>query len=291
MKAADHMEFVLSEENMEKLSKIKAQLEEMDRELSEYISGLRTSIVSLWNRLEVESKVQEAFMESCTGPKPEIAEKFQNELDRLEELKKLHMKRFIEATRHELAEVWDMCYFGPQQRQQFAPFFTDVYDENTLGEHESELDRMKGFYRDHIDLLKLITKREDLWKKMLEAEARANDPNRFYQNRGGQLLKEEKMRKKVEKDLPKVSKVCRSCPVCGGSVCVHYTYVCMRTFVLSQGHLFFALLYRWSLICVKCCRNGKRTTTVYLRSTMLATLIPWMHSGRTSERKRISRKP
>ena len=47
----------------------------MDRELSEYISGLRSSIVSLWNRLEVESKVQEAFMESCTGPKPEIAEK------------------------------------------------------------------------------------------------------------------------------------------------------------------------------------------------------------------------
>ena len=47
----------------------------MDRELSEYISGLRSSIVSLWNRLEVEPKVQEAFMESCTGPKPEIAEK------------------------------------------------------------------------------------------------------------------------------------------------------------------------------------------------------------------------
>ena len=109
----------------------------------------------------------------------------------------------------------------------------DMYDENALGEHESELDRMKGFYRDHIDLLKLITKREDLWKKMLEAEARANDPNRFYQNRGGQLLKEEKMRKKVEKDLPKVSKVCRSCPVCGGGVCVCMCalHLCMYMYV------------------------------------------------------------
>ena len=81
----------------------------------------------------------------------------------------------------------------------------DEYDEDLLSAHESELDRMKGFYRDHVDLFKMIAKREDLWKKMLEAEARANDPNRFFQNRGGQLLKEEKMRKKVEKDLPKVT--------------------------------------------------------------------------------------
>ena len=47
----------------------------MDTELTEYIASLRAGIISLWNRLEVEQVVQEAFMNSCSGPKPSIAEK------------------------------------------------------------------------------------------------------------------------------------------------------------------------------------------------------------------------
>ena len=47
----------------------------MDAELTEYVASLRAGIISLWNRLEVEQVVQEAFMNSCSGPKPSIAEK------------------------------------------------------------------------------------------------------------------------------------------------------------------------------------------------------------------------
>jgi protein regulator of cytokinesis 1 len=48
-----------------------------------------------------------------------------------------------------------------------------------------------------------IHKWEVLYRKMLEHEKKANDPNRFN-NRGGRLLQEEKERKKVLKELPKV---------------------------------------------------------------------------------------
>lgn len=51
----------------------------------------------------------------------------------------------------------------------------------------------------------LILKREGLWGKMLDLERRANAPNRFN-NRGGQLLKEEKERNCVRAQLPKIEK-------------------------------------------------------------------------------------
>lgn len=42
-----------------------------------------------------------------------------------------------------------------------------------------------------------------MWWEYLEYERRAQDPNR-YNNRGGKILKEEKHRKKLEKELPKL---------------------------------------------------------------------------------------
>ena len=45
--------------------------------------------------------------------------------------------------------------------------------------------------------------RNKLWTAWEEFECRENDPNRF-DNRGGKLLLEEKQRKKILRELPKV---------------------------------------------------------------------------------------
>ena len=45
------------------------------------------------------------------------------ELSRLEELKKQHMQKFVEALRKELAILWDKCHYGKEQRQEFRPFY------------------------------------------------------------------------------------------------------------------------------------------------------------------------
>jgi hypothetical protein len=45
----------------------------------------------------------------------------------------------------------------------------------------------------------LVSERQGLWDKMLEMESRASDKNRLFQNRGGQLLLEEKERKNIGK--------------------------------------------------------------------------------------------
>ena len=48
----------------------------------------------------------------------------------------------------------------------------DVFDDDALSAHESELDRMKGFYSDNEEIFKLIEKREKLWGKYLEFEVK-----------------------------------------------------------------------------------------------------------------------
>ena len=50
------------------------------------------------------------------------------ELSRLEDLKRVNMQKFIEATRTELAKVWDQCFFGEHQRLEFSPFYEGMQE-------------------------------------------------------------------------------------------------------------------------------------------------------------------
>ncbi len=92
-----------------------------------------------------------------------IVSQLQKELERLTELKKANMKLLILNTRTALHDVWDKCHYGESQRREFKPAFSDSYGEDVLGDLESELDRMNGFYRDNKDLFQKVEKREKMW--------------------------------------------------------------------------------------------------------------------------------
>ena len=148
------------------------------------------------------------------------------ETERLNEMKRENMGKFVQATRDELRNIWDSCFYGHEQRREFAPAFSDDFTDDLLSAHESELDRMRGFYRDNEDIYKLVHKREQLWQKFVEMEVsmhdasgeffyeyvylvvqeKDKDPNRLFNARGGQLLKDQKLRQQLKKDLPKVEK-------------------------------------------------------------------------------------
>ena len=53
---------------------------------------------------------------------------------------------------------------------------TDEFSEDMLSAHESELDRMRGFYADNKDVFRLVEKRENLWNKMQEFEVTRGRP-------------------------------------------------------------------------------------------------------------------
>ncbi|XP_065175008.1 protein regulator of cytokinesis 1-like [Sycon ciliatum] len=211
------LEFLLNTDNgIEKMQltdqteqSVKAIVSKLEDELVTMVTranSLRSQISSLYSRLDVAEEEQEAFLSQNQDCRRPTVVALETEHARLEELKRVHMNVFIERVRCELAELWDRCLFGSQQREQFAPAFSnDEATEELLSAHEVEAERLKQYLADTAPIYDLVSKREGLWTRMKDLLASANNPNR-YANRGGQLLKEEKARKAVSKELPRVEK-------------------------------------------------------------------------------------
>ncbi|XP_043835933.1 LOW QUALITY PROTEIN: protein regulator of cytokinesis 1 [Dromiciops gliroides] len=193
----------LSLENIASLQKLLHQLEMRKAQNEAVCEGLRSRIRELWDRLQIPFEERETMAMFMTGSKAKIRKALQSEVDRLEELKIQNMKKVIEAIRVELALYWEKCFYSQEQRQAFAPYFDEDYTETLLQLHDSELVQLKHYYETHKELFEGVQKWEDSWRLFLEFERKASDPSRFT-NRGGNLLKEEKQRAKLQKTLPKL---------------------------------------------------------------------------------------
>ncbi|KAM6201135.1 protein regulator of cytokinesis 1 isoform 4-T4 [Rhynchocyon petersi] len=199
----DEDAFCLSLENIATLQKLLRQLEMRKSQNEAVCEGLRAQIQELWERLEIPTEEREAVATIMTGSKAKVKKALQLEVDRLEEMKMQNMKKVIEAIRVELAQYWDQCFYSQEQRQAFAPYYTEDYTENLFQLHDAEIIRLKNYYDVHKGLFEGVKKWEESWKLFLEFERKASDPSRFT-NRGGNLLKEEKQRAKLQKTLPKL---------------------------------------------------------------------------------------
>lgn len=205
----DDEAFQLSTENMESLKNLHKELERKNSELVHTTEDLWQRVHSLWDRLELEETERADFEARHPGHKHKVVKALQEELVRLEHLKYANLQRFVEGTRRELVDWWRRCYFSKEQRDNFLPFCDENYTEMLLEVHEQELQKMRDYYEVHKEVLSLLEKREQLWVEFLEFEKKASDPNRFFNDRGGKFLKEEKARKKLEKELPRVEEEAR----------------------------------------------------------------------------------
>lgn len=195
--------FKLSSQNIEALTDLNQELESQQKRNISEAADLREKIKSLWIKLEVDEAERQAFLTKNVGHKPSIITKLKSEVERLQALKLQHMQKFIDGLRKELSDLWDKCFFGPAQREEFTPAFDENYTEELLSIHEHQVEVMKNYYEENKNIFKLVERREALFKTMEEFETRKNDSNRLA-NRGGALLKEEKIRKGINRELPKI---------------------------------------------------------------------------------------
>ncbi|XP_073509299.1 protein regulator of cytokinesis 1 isoform X2 [Phyllobates terribilis] len=194
--------FCLSKENLAALHQLLFQLEEQIQQNNSLCEELRAKIVELWERLQIPEGEREAFSVHMTGSKGKTIKALQDEVDRLQELKLQNIKNVIQVIRTELSSYWDKCFYSNEQRQAFAPFYDD-YSEELLCLHDAEIEHLKQYYETHKEMFEGVQKWEENWRLFLEFDKKATDPNRFT-NRGGNLLKEEKQRAKLQKMLPKL---------------------------------------------------------------------------------------
>ncbi|KAM4039579.1 protein regulator of cytokinesis 1 isoform 2-T2 [Anomaloglossus baeobatrachus] len=195
--------FCLSKENITALHQLLFQLEERIRQNKFLCEELRAKIAELWERLQIPEEEREAFSIHMTGSKGKTIKALQDEVDRLQELKLQNIKNVIEVIRTELRSFWDKCFYSNEQRQAFAPFYDEDYSEDLLCLHDAEIEHIKQYYETHKEMFEGVQKWEENWRLFLEMDKKATDPNRFT-NRGGNLLKEEKQRAKLQKMLPKL---------------------------------------------------------------------------------------
>ncbi|XP_074090150.1 protein regulator of cytokinesis 1-like isoform X1 [Macrotis lagotis] len=193
----------LSLEKLAALHDLLHQLEVLRAENEIVCEELYYQIQKFWDKLQVPYEEREALAKLMTGSMLKRRKVLQSEADRLEELKIKNLKKVIETVREELALYWEKCFYSQEQREAFAPYYDENYSETLLQLHDAEVVQLKHYYEVHRELFESVHKWEENWKLFLEFERKASDPSRFT-NRGGNLLKEEKQRAKLQKTFLKL---------------------------------------------------------------------------------------
>ncbi|CAO2655341.1 Nn.00g104050.m01.CDS01 [Neocucurbitaria sp. VM-36] len=201
----------LHKEDMAQLKAKKERLVEEKRGRERRLGQLRTAIEELWERLGIEQHERKQFLASNRGCGLRTINEFEDELARLNELKRQNLHLFVEEARCKLQELWDALYFSEEEMLDFTPAFSDVCSDALLSAHEAEIARLEALKEQRLPILEKIDRHRELIKERDELQQSSQDASRLMA-RGqkgekrdpGKLLREEKMRKRIAKELPKV---------------------------------------------------------------------------------------
>ncbi|CAL1266673.1 unnamed protein product [Larinioides sclopetarius] len=193
--------FSLSNETFQSLEEVIGKVNHKKAELEVQKKNLLRKLTILWERLQIDSTEREEFLSRHLDYRLSTLKSIQKELERCEKIKMEKIEIFIDSLRKELYELWDKCHISEAFRQEFKYFSITALNDEALEAYESEVEKQKKYYEDVEHILKNILRREELWNLKTVLESKAADPNRF-KNRKGNLLQEERERKKLQKDLP-----------------------------------------------------------------------------------------
>ncbi|KAL0958711.1 hypothetical protein HGRIS_014041 [Hohenbuehelia grisea] len=187
-----------------------ASLSETKRRRESHIQALYDQLETLWRRLGVADADMDAFVDVHRGSTKEAVRGYEEELERMLEVKRERMGEFVCGAREEIWRIWEEMLVGEEERGEFAPFADDEFTEDLLTIHEEEISRLKEEHRLKAPLLASIKKYFQICEEEKELAAAASDQSRLL-GRGaggardpGRLLREEKMRKRVKKEKPRL---------------------------------------------------------------------------------------
>lgn len=175
------------------------------------LAEVKKNIETLWDRLGVEEPDRKAFLASNRGCGLRTINEFEDELARLNELKRQNLHLFVEDARVRLQELWDSLFYSEEEMLDFTPAFSDVYSDALLSAHEAEIERLETLKEQRAPILEKVERYKSLIADRDALAASANDASRLLlkpqkgeKRDPGKLLREEKMRKRIAKELPKL---------------------------------------------------------------------------------------
>lgn len=202
----------LHEEDIGRLRARRDKLDNEKKNREKRLRDLKDAIEILWDKLGVEEQDRKAFLNNNRGCGVRQINEFDDELARLNELKRQNLHLFVEDARTKLQELWDALYFAEDEMLEFTPAFSDVYSDALLEAHEQEIERLETLREQRAPTLALVDRHRSLVAERDELAASSQDASRLLgkgqkgeKRDPGKLLREEKMRKRIAKELPKVT--------------------------------------------------------------------------------------
>ena len=202
----------LHEDDIARLRAKRDKLGEEKKAREKRLKDLKATVEGLWERLGVEEHERKKFLNSNRGCGVRQINEFEDELSRLNELKRQNLHLFVEDARYKLQELWDGLYFSEEDMLEFTPAFSDVYSDALLEAHEQEIGRLEALKEQRAPTLALIDRHRSIVKDRNDLQASSQDASRLMmRGQKGEkrdptrLLREEKMRKRIAKELPKLA--------------------------------------------------------------------------------------
>ncbi|KAH9844592.1 cullin-associated NEDD8-dissociated protein 1, C-terminal part-like, partial [Teratosphaeria destructans] len=201
----------LHQEDLKRLNakkdKLIAEKQQRERKLKE----LRANVEALWDRLGIADAERKQFLAANRGCGLRQINEYEDELSKLNELKRQNLHLFVEDARFKLQELWDSLFYSEEEMLEFTPAFSHEYTDALLSAHEHEIARLEALKAQREPILAAVEKHRSLIKEREELEQSSQDASRLLAKGAkgerrdpGKLLREEKMRKRIAKELPKV---------------------------------------------------------------------------------------
>eukprot|EP01138_Halocafeteria_seosinensis_P005715 gb/GECG01005843.1/.p1 GENE.gb/GECG01005843.1/~~gb/GECG01005843.1/.p1 ORF type:complete len:636 (+),score=135.93 gb/GECG01005843.1/:1-1908(+) len=201
-------ELPLRQPMLEQLAELQQELENEKSRREERLKDLGDSITDLWAKLDTPQEEKDRFFENHHGIGNKVLDGCQSYLNNLREEFQSKMGEIIQGYREKIQSLWDSLLYSEEQgKEEFPSIEEEEYDENLLNEHEQYIQTLEEKLQELTPILKGIEKRDALLEDKKEYERIISDPNRLLSRGGGTArLKEEKLEKRVRKELPAVTK-------------------------------------------------------------------------------------
>ncbi|KAL0097658.1 microtubule associated protein-domain-containing protein [Phycomyces blakesleeanus] len=200
---------LVGDSGLQSITQLFRKLEDTRQECEFRRQEIVQSLHQMWDRLRIDHQTRNQLLQNCQGLTTRDIQMLEEEQSRLKRLKEERVGDFINATREELACLWDQLYMSDNERRMFGPAFTDIHDENALEAHENEVARLQLLVEDRKHILEKVEQHMNILQEIKDFENTTNDPSRLFgkgQRDPGRLLREEKFRKRVHRELPKIER-------------------------------------------------------------------------------------
>ncbi|KAK3874716.1 hypothetical protein Pcinc_020371 [Petrolisthes cinctipes] len=202
--ATNHEDVLLTKSYLHQLRNVHSDLEFRVRENEARSLILREEVGGLWTLLSIPPTHQQAFLATAPNHTPSHIAKLEEELERLRVLRSQNLEKFMVSIRTETEDWWEKCFVDPAVRKRLQDLYAGEATEDSLAAYEAEIRKWKHYHTQNTEILGAFARFLSLYKNMEKLEQRAKDPSRLFNTRGGALLQEEKAKRKVKNELPKV---------------------------------------------------------------------------------------